>query len=101
VNHCNQVRQKFAHFLFVSAIVGEEPPDRTLYFTRLGKADDSYKAQGSSLGLSWRDEEWAQQHRHEDSITEQELRETLAELKELIDWCRALRCARESTIPRC
>lgn len=91
VNHCNQVRQKFAHFLFISAIVGEDPPDRTLYFTRLGNATDSFKAQGSSLGLQWRDDEWAQQHRHEDSITEQELRETLAELKDLIEWCRALR----------
>lgn len=90
VHHCDQVRQKFAHFFYVSAIVGEEPPDRVLYFTRLGQAGDSYKAQGPSLGLQWRDDEWAQQHRHEDSITEKELRETLAELKELIDWCRAL-----------
>lgn len=91
VNHCNQVRQKFAHFLYISAVVGENSPDRVLYFTRLGQAGDSFRAQGPSLGLEWRDTEWAQQHRHEDSITEQELRETLEELKELIEWCRALR----------
>jgi hypothetical protein len=91
VNHCNQVRQKFAHFLFVSAIVGDKPPNRTLYFTRLGKAGDSYKAKRNALGLEWRDDEWAQQQRHEDSITEQELRDTLVEMKELIEWCRALR----------
>jgi hypothetical protein len=91
VNHCNQVRQKFAHFLFVSAIVGDKPPNRTLYFTHLGKAGDSYKAKRNALGLEWRDDEWAQQQRHEDSITEQELRDTLVEMKELIEWCRALR----------
>ena len=90
VNHANNIRQRFAHFLFVSGITGERP-NRTLYFTRLGKESDSFKAKRGALGLEWRDEEWAQQHRHEDLITEQELRNTLAELKTLIDWCRALR----------
>ena len=91
VDHANKIRQRFAHFFFVSGVVGDEAPNRTLYFTRLGKAGDSYKAKHGALGLEWRDEEWAQQHRHEDSITEQELRETLAEMQWLIDCCRALR----------
>jgi hypothetical protein len=91
VNHANNIRQRFAHFLYVSSILGDEPPNRTLYFTRLGGAGESFKAKRGALGLRWRDAEWAQQDRHEDSITEQELRETLAELKWLIDCCRALR----------
>jgi hypothetical protein len=90
VNHANNIRQRFAHFLYVSSILGDEPPNRTLYFTRLGEVGESFKAKRGALGLRWRDTEWAQQHRHEDSITEQELRETLAELKWLMDCCRAL-----------
>ncbi|GBG36767.1 hypothetical protein [Mycobacterium montefiorense] len=90
VHRCNQVRQKFAHFLFVSAIVGVEPPNRTLYFTSLGTPAASFKAERNSLGLEWLDEGLVRQSRHEDWITEQELRDTLAELKELIDWCHAL-----------
>ena len=91
VDHADKIRQRLAHLFYVSGVVGDEPPNRTLYFTRLGKAGDSFKAKKGGLGLEWKDEEWAQQHRHEDSITERELRETLAELKWLIDWCRALK----------
>jgi hypothetical protein len=85
----NKVRQRFAHFFYVSSILGDEPPDRTLYFTRLGKSGDSFKAKRGALGLEWIDDEWARQNRHEDSITERELRETLADLKLMIDWCLA------------
>jgi len=38
VNHASDVRHQFAHFFYVSSILGDESPDRTLYFTRLGKA---------------------------------------------------------------
>jgi hypothetical protein len=90
VDRANKVRQRFAHFFYVSSILGDEPPNRTLYFTRLGKFGDSHKGNRSSQGLEWIDDEWTRQNRHEDSITEQELRDTLEELKWLIDCCRAL-----------
>jgi hypothetical protein len=90
VDHANKLRQRLAHFLYFSAIVGDEPPDRTFYFTALGSDGESFKEMGVALGLEWRDEEWARQNRREVSITEQELRETLAELKWLIDCCRGL-----------
>ena len=91
VNHANKIRQRFAHFLYISSVLGDEPPTRTLYFTRLGKAGHSLRAKPGTLGLEWRDEEVVQQYHHEDNITEQKLHETLAELKSLIEWCWALR----------
>ena len=91
VNRANKTRQRLAHFFYISAVVDDEPPNRTVYFTRLGRQGESFKAKGGAVGLDWRDDEWAQQYRHEDSITEQELRATLEEMKTLIDWCQALR----------
>ena len=85
------IGKRFAHFFFISGIVDEEPPDRILYFTRLGNTGDSFKAKHGAVGLEWRDDEVVRQYRHEDNITERELRETLAELKSLIEWCGALK----------
>jgi hypothetical protein len=86
----NRVRQRFAHFLYINDITGEYP-NRTLTFTRLGESGEPYGRRGEALGLKWRDDEWAQQSRHEDSITEQELRDTLAKEQWLIHCCRAVR----------
>jgi hypothetical protein len=92
VNHADNIRQRFAHFFYISAVFGDEPPNRTLYFTLLGRQGESFKTKHGAMGLEWRDDdEWAQQYRQEDSITEQELRATLEEMKTLIDWCQALR----------
>ena len=52
---------------------------------------EAYGRRGEALGLKWRDEEWAQQSRHQDSITEQELRDTLTKENWLIQVCRAVR----------
>ena len=52
---------------------------------------EAHGRRGEALGLKWRDEEWAQQSRHQDSITEQELRDTLTKENWLIQVCRAVR----------
>jgi len=58
---------------------------------RLTERGDSYKAEGNLLGLEWINEEWLRQNRHEDDITERELRETLEEIKWLMDCCLAMK----------
>ena len=89
VNEVNSVRRKFAHLLHLDQTEGEYP-NRTLHFTRLGEPGVAYGRRGQALGLKWRDEEWAQQSRHQDWITEQDLRDTLAKEKWLIQVCRAV-----------
>lgn len=89
-NEVSSVRHKFGHMLYLDEIEGEIPY-RTLYFTRLGSAGEQRIGRGDSLGLSWRDDEWAQQARHRDSVTEQELWQTLEKEYWLIQVCRAVR----------
>ena len=87
-NEVSKVRHKFGHMLHLDEIEGEIP-HRTLHFTRLGSAGERYRGRGDSLGLSWRDDEWAQQARHRDSVTEQELWQTLEKEYWLIQVSRA------------
>lgn len=89
-NEVSKVRHKFGHMLHLDEIEGEIP-HRTLHFTRLGSAGERYRGRGDSLGLSWRDDEWAQQARHRDSVTEQELWQTLEKEYWLIQVSRAVR----------
>ena len=86
----NKVRRKFAHMLHLDETEGEYP-HRTLHFTRLGAAGEVRRGRGDALGLSWLDDEWAQQARHRDSVTEQELWETLQKEQWLIQVPRAVR----------
>ncbi len=75
-----RVRHKFAHMLYLNETEGDRP-NRTLYFTRLGEANELRHGRGHDLGLKWRDEEWTQQGRHRDSVTEQEVSDTLTKAK--------------------
>lgn len=62
-----------------------------MHFTRLGSEGEQRRGRGDSLGLSWRPDEWAQQARHRDSVTEQELWQTLEKEYWLIQVSRAVR----------
>lgn len=84
------VRHKFGHMLYLGDVEGEYP-HRTLRFTRLGAEGEQRRGRGDSLGLSWRDDEWSQQSRHRDSVTEQELWQTLDKEYWLIQVSRAVR----------
>jgi hypothetical protein len=64
--------------LYLEDVEGEIP-NRTLHFMRLGAEGEPRRGRGDSLGLSWRDDEWSQQARHRDSVTEQDLWQTLNE----------------------
>ncbi|OBJ15183.1 hypothetical protein A5622_27625 [Mycobacterium sp. 1245801.1] len=86
----SKVRHKFGHLLHLDEIEGVYPK-RTLHFTRLGGAGEQRRGRGDSLGLSWRSDEWAQQTRHGDSVTEQELWQTLEKEYWLIQVARAVR----------
>ena len=86
----SNVRHKFGHMLYLGDIEGEYP-HRTLHFTRLGAEGEQRRGRGDSLGLSWRDDEWAQQARHRDSVTEEVLWETLEKEYWLIQVSRAVR----------
>lgn len=86
----SKVRHKFGHMLHVDETEGEYP-HRTLHFTRLGGEGEQRRRRGDSLGLSWRPDEWAQQVRHRDSVTEQELWQTLDKEYWLIQVSRAVR----------
>lgn len=84
------VRHKFGHMLYLGDVEGEYP-HRTLHFTRLGAEGEQRRGRGDALGLSWRDDEWSQQARHRDSVTEQELWQTLDKEYWLIQVSRAVR----------
>ena len=88
-NEVNRVRQKFAHILHLDETEGE-CPHRTLHFTRLGAEGEQRRGRGDALGLSWRDEDWAKQARHRDSVTEKELWEALDKEYWLIQVSRAV-----------
>jgi hypothetical protein len=89
-NEVNDVRRKFAHMLSLDETEGEYPY-RTLYFRRLGAAGAVRRGRGDQLGLRWLDEDWAIQDRHRDSVTEQELWETLQKEQWLVQVPRAVR----------
>jgi hypothetical protein len=89
-NEVSNVRHKFGHMLYLDEIEGEIP-HRTLHFTRLGGEGEQRRGRGDSLGLSWRNDEWAQQVRHRDSVTEQELSQALEKEYWLIQVSRAVR----------
>lgn len=89
VAHAGAVRHKLAHMLYIMGIEGEWP-ERVLTFARLGHPDDP-RSRGRVPGeLSWVDETWSEQRMHLHSITEEELRRTLDELRWLKDCVRAL-----------
>jgi hypothetical protein len=85
----NDVRRRFAHLLALGDTIGEWP-NRTLQFVRRGEPGESYGKQGEKIGLRWRDEVWSMQAFHQDSITEQELQDTLAKERWMIHVCRAV-----------
>jgi hypothetical protein len=86
----SNVRHKFGHMLYLEDVEGEMP-NRTLHFMRLGAEGEQRRGRGDSLGLSWRDDEWSQQSRHRDSITEQDLWQTLNKEYWLIQVVRGVR----------
>ncbi|MGB9308321.1 MAG: hypothetical protein WCB92_32935 [Mycobacterium sp.] len=87
----SKVRHKFGHMLHLDETEGKYP-HRTLHFTRLGGEGEQRSKRGDySLGLSWRGDEWAQQVRRGDSVTEQELWQTLEKEYWLIQVSRAVR----------
>jgi hypothetical protein len=90
-HHAGNVRKRLAHMLYIDSTTGEYP-NRTLTFIRQGKPADSYRSPKGAppAGLSWRDRNWCQQTRHKDSITEQELRGTLDDLRWMILCCRLM-----------
>jgi hypothetical protein len=85
----NAVRRRFAHLLALGDIVGEWP-ERTLQFMRRGEPGESYGKLRERIGLKWRDQQWAQQVFHQDSISEQDLHKTLAQERWLIQVCRGI-----------
>ena len=89
-NEVNRVRRKFAHMLYLDETEGE-CPHRTLHLTRLGAAGEVRRGRGVELGLRWLSEDLATQDRHPDSVTEQELWETLQKEYWLIQVPRAVR----------
>lgn len=86
----SNVRHKFGHMLYLEDVEGEMP-NRTLHFMRLGAEGEQRRGRGDSLGLSWRDDDWSQQSRHRDSVTEQELSQTLQKECWLIQVVRGVR----------
>lgn len=90
-DQANGVRRSFAHFVYLNDITGEYP-NRTVTFTRVGApGEQSSGRRGEKRGLGWRNDDWAQQSFHPDTITEQELRNTLAKQQWLLLCCRAVR----------
>lgn len=85
----NDVRRRFAHLLALGDTVGERP-NRTLQFMRRGEPGESYGKRREKIGLKWRDEQWSMQSLHQDSITEQELHDTLAKEQWMIHVCRGV-----------
>jgi hypothetical protein len=88
-NEVNNVRRRFAHLVALGDTIGEFP-NRTLHFMRLGEPTETYRSRGATVGLKWRDEQWAMQSFHQDAITEQELRDTLTKEQWMVQVCRAV-----------
>jgi hypothetical protein len=85
----NDVRRRFAHLLALGDTIGERP-NRTLQFIRRGEPGESYGKRREKIGLKWRDDQWSMQSFHQDSITEQELHDTLANEQWMIHVCRGI-----------
>lgn len=89
----NSTRQRLAHMLYVYQVDNETPsPGRTLAFMRLGPPVLPRSVDRRLAGLAWSDSAWptTQQTRHIDIVTEQELMDTLATIKWLVDCCSYL-----------
>lgn len=86
----SNVRHKFGHMLYLEDVEGEIP-NRTLHFMRLGAEGEQRRGRGDLLGLSWRDDEWSYEARHRDTVTEQELWQTLDKEYWLLQVVRGVR----------
>ena len=85
-----KVRHKLAHLLYIDSITGERP-HRIMNFVRLGAPGAPRKTpEGHPGELSWRDDTWSQQTMHLDTLTEDELRDSLYRLQWMRDCCHIL-----------
>lgn len=83
-------RHELAHMLYILSVTGDAP-NRTINIVRLGAQGAPRKTPDGNPGeLSWREQDWSMQARHNAPISEQALIEALNGMKWMIDCCRGL-----------
>ena len=85
-DRANKMRQKLAHLLHVYKVDNDSrPPNRKLAFMRLGTPGEPRIVDGQPGELSFGDDVWSQRNQHIDAVTEEELANTLWDIKWLVD----------------